>query len=235
MNKKPKIIIEVIIAVILLGALVSYFYYQFNINKTKDTSPELILSEITFNPAPDLDPALKQKYAERFIKIGDMINKDPNNLLDWLALASVMKGAKDYAGAEKVWLYIIQRWPDDPVAFGNLGDLYTNFLPDYPKAEWAYQKAIDVSSGIAEHLIYYRNLHELYKHYYQEKSDLADDILLEALERYPDELDFLALLATYYRDNKQKEKAIEYFEKLLEIEPNNQAAQRDLERLKNGS
>jgi len=228
MNKRSKILIQLIILVLLITGL--FFYFTHQTNEESPIFPEL--SEIKFEPAEDLDPSLKKEYAERFIKVGETINQNPNDLNAWLSLGSIMKKIKDYKQAEKIWLYLTERWPDDPVAFGNLADLYSSFLVDYSQAEWYWKKAVANSKNIYEALIYYRNLHEFYKYYYQEKADLADDILLEALKKYPNEPDFIALLAVYYRDTNDKTRAIEYFEKLLEVDPTNQAAQRDLEELR---
>lgn len=228
MKKSIKITLQLIFILVLAGGL--FFYFSHQTIEEPSTLPEL--KTIKFEPAEDLDPIIKKKYAEIFIKVGEAINQNPNDLEAWLTLGSVMKAIKNYQMAEDVWLYIIAKWPDDPIAFGNLGDLYTNFLPDLPKAEEYLKKAVENSSGITECLIYYRNLHELYKYHYDEKTDLADDILLEALEIYPDEPDFLVLLAVYYQDIGDIQKAIEYFEKLLKIDPANQAVQRDLEKLR---
>lgn len=228
MNKKSKIIIQIIVLAILLAALAFYFYWQNN----QEQVSEKELHQIEFTPSSDLPESAVQKYQERFNFIQQQIADEPNKLTHWLALAGTMKAIRSYDQAEEVWLYITEKWPEDPTAFGNLGDLYTNFLPDYAKAEEAFKQAIGNSDNLNEHLIYYRNLHRLYQQKYQEKADLADDILLEALKEYPKEPNFLALLANYYQDVDNKEKAIEYYEKLLEVDPGNQEAIDELEKLK---
>ncbi len=228
MNKKSKIIIQIIVLAILLVALAFYFYWQNNQGQVSEKE----LHQIEFTPSPDLPESAVQKYQERFNYIQQQIANEPNKLTHWLALAGTMKAIRSYDQAEEVWLYITEKWPEDPTAFGNLGDLYTNFLVDYAKAEEALKQAIEKSNNLNEHLIYYRNLHRLYQQKYQEKADLADDILLEALEEYPKEPNFLALLANYYQDVDNKEKAIEYYEKLLEVDPGNQEAIDELEKLK---
>lgn len=228
-SKKKAIILQLVVLVVIAGALGYYFYRQAN-QKSPLGSKEL--HQIEFRPDPDFPKSMIEQYQERFNFIKQQIENEPNELTHWLALASTMKAIQSYDQAEEVWLYITEKWPDDPTAFANLGDLYANFLPDYPKAEWAFKQAIAKTENINEHLIFYRNLHRLYQQKYQEKTDLADDILFEALEKYPDEPDFLTLLADYYQNEGDKEKAIEYYEKLLKVDPLNQEAKRELEKLK---
>ncbi len=228
-SKKKAIILQLVVLVIIAGALGYYFYRQAN-QESPLSGQEL--HQIEFIPADDLSEAAVKQYQERFNFIKQQIENEPNELTHWLALSSTMKAIRSYDQAEEVWLYITEKWPEDPTAFANLGDLYTNFLVDYSKAEWAFKQAIAKTENINEHLIFYRNLHRLYQQKYQEKTDLADDILFEALEKYPDEPDFLTLLADYYQDVGDKEKAIEYYEKLLKVDPLNQEAKQELEKLK---
>lgn len=229
MSKKSKILIQLIVLIILIAGLTFYFYWQ---NKQSKIANTRELHTIKFTPSEDLPESAVQKYQERFNYIQEQIAEEPNKLTHWLSLAGTMKAIKSYQQAEQVWLYITEKWPEDPTAFGNLGDLYTNFLPDYPKAEEAFKQAIEKADNINEDLIYYRNLHRLYQQKYQEKADLADDILFEALEEYSNEPEFLALLANYYQKQGDTQKAIQYYEKLLKADPGNQEAIDELEELK---
>lgn len=115
----------------------------------------------------------------------------------WLALGAVFKTAGDYAGAAKIWAYISLNWPTDAVALGNLGDLYMNFVKDYPKADANYRAAIqrDPRSTNA-----YRSLFQLYSGMYTTHASAAEDILKKGIQNNPEMLDFYVLLARYYRD-----------------------------------
>ncbi|TSC52898.1 MAG: hypothetical protein LiPW39_507, partial [Parcubacteria group bacterium LiPW_39] len=50
--------------------------------------------------------------------------------------------------------------------------------------------------------------------------------------KFPDNPNLIASLAGYYRDTGQTQKAIEYYEKLVKLTPNNETARQDLEELK---
>lgn len=115
----------------------------------------------------------------------------------WLALGSVFKRAGDYAGAVKIWDYVSVVWPTDAVAPGNLGDLYMNFIKDYPKADASYRAAI---RNDPRQVNAYRNLFSLYSGLYTTHASAAEDILKKGIQNNPEALDLYVLLARYYRD-----------------------------------
>ena len=55
--------------------------------------------------------------------------------------------------------------------------------------------------------------------------DEAEKELLKLIEAYPDEVRFYGLLAEMYSSGNQDEKAIETYEKLFELDPNNALGQ----------
>jgi len=227
LNKKAKIIIQIIVITLLLGGVIFYFTHQ--TIKEPSVTPELIT--IHFEPAPDLSPSIKEKYFQQFKRTNQYLRENPDDINGWLTLGSIMKGIKNYQEAEKIWLYTIEKWPDHPIAYANLGDLYWHFLKNYSKAEWAFQKAIEKSEHYPAQPFYYRNLFELY-YYSLKNNQLAEKTLLEALEKYPEETDFLNLLGNFYKKTNQPEKAKEYFEKSLKIDPHQSEIKKELENLK---
>lgn len=77
----------------------------------------------------------------QFAKNKEEIARDSRDFNAWMNLAILRKIAGDYRGAETIWLYATEVWPTNPVAFNNLGDLYTNFLKDPAKAKLYYDAA----------------------------------------------------------------------------------------------
>ena len=131
---------------------------------------------------------------------------------------------KDYKKA----LEVDSKNSDVPTVLNNLANDY-KYLKNYPEAEKYYLEIIEMDSS---NIMTYRNLHEFYDLYYKEKADLADDILLKGLESNLDSPNLLSALAVYYEKQGDKDKAIIYFEKLLEVMPENEAAKLELEKLK---
>lgn len=70
-----------------------------------------------------------------------LLSKNPQNFSAWMDLAILHKIGGDYRGAEAIWLYAVKVWPQSPVAFHNLGDLYQNFLKDPVKAKFYSDQA----------------------------------------------------------------------------------------------
>ena len=158
------------------------------------------------------------------------INQEPDTLAFWIDLGLVKKVFEDWTGARDAWEYASLIRPKDSTSFANLGDLYWHFLPDFPKAEANFLKALEnnpKNPGL------YKDLSDLYSFSYKEKVGLADDILLKGLEKNPKSVALLAWLGNYYRDLGDAAKAREYYQKALEIEPLNDSIRRELNNLPN--
>src|SRR3989344_2528720 len=65
-----------------------------------------------------------------------LLDKNKLDFDAWMNLAILHKIGGDYRGAETIWLYATKQWPSSPVAYGNLADLYQNFLHDQSKANY---------------------------------------------------------------------------------------------------
>jgi tetratricopeptide (TPR) repeat protein len=120
------------------------------------------------------------------------LKQDPSQLKLWLTLGSYRKMAGDYEGARDAWEYVAAAAPSSFVAFNNLGDLYMNFLKNYPKAELNYRKVIAVRP---DYIDTYRNLYTLYHYLYKTNTTAAADILKEGLKNNPNNPDLLAIQA----------------------------------------
>ena|SRR3989339_114355 len=186
-------------------------------------------------PSLDKEIVVKGNFTE--VQKADLIQqiKDASELLKgnfdyyqgWLHLGLLKKAIEDYQGAEESWKFAALIRPKEFLAFNNLGVLYHFYLKDYSKAEENFLKAIENKPG---EMMVYQNLHELYRFSYQEKADLADDILLQALKQDPKNIGVLTTLGQYYQEIGDKEKAKTYYEKALVLDPLNEAIQTELNR-----
>jgi len=115
-----------------------------------------------------------------------------------LALGLKNKQAGDYAGAAAAWQRASALYPANIVSFNNLGDLYMNFLPNYPAAESNYLREI---TNLPVDINAYRALFELYTYHYKQGTPAAEDILKKGAAANPKAYDLQVLLARYYRDS----------------------------------
>ncbi len=155
------------------------------------------------------------------------LEKDPFNINDWISVGITKKFFNDYEGARDAWEYVVVLYPNDPLAFENLGNLYALYLRDNSKAEYNYKKAIENNSLEPS---FYIALADFYKNFLGDNSK-AINTILSGLEKIKDVNLFLSL-AGFYRDIGDKANAIKYYQEVLKISPNQQGIQEEIDRLK---
>lgn len=146
----------------------------------------------------------------------------------WYKLGRIRKMLNDYQGAAGAWIEAGKLTPENSAPFANLADLYTYFLKDYKKAEEAYLKAIHLFPTVE----FYRNFADFYRVSQPDNPSRAEEVILQGLKVYPEHRDLLGYLASYFRETGQKQKAIEYYERLIKVDPDHPSAKQDLEQLK---
>lgn len=87
-----------------------------------------------YMPLATLPKSVQDNNKKLYAAAVEQLKFNPNGIAYWLQLAQLRKGADDFTGAEEVWLYVTKRWPNDPIAFANLGDLYAFSLKNSAKA-----------------------------------------------------------------------------------------------------
>lgn len=231
-KSKQKIII---LGILIIAALVGYYINRDAKNRITVPVPDTGIQatgDYTIEQIP-LDPSLqgKQPNLDRPIAFGpevttevkkmiteniaDLVTKlksDGTKVDDWISLGVQMKVAGDYEGAREAWEYAALLSPAYYVTFSNLGDLYTHYIKNYPKAEQNLKKAISLKT---DYIAGYRSLYELYRYSYKEKADLAPQILKNGLAKNPKSTDLMVLLAQYYKETGDKTQALKYYNQAL--------------------
>jgi tetratricopeptide (TPR) repeat protein len=234
MNKK---IIYLIILILLLAGIGFYFYNERKPSQSEQTSSSALDKILTLEiKRTDLTQEQIARYQEEFAKDKKIILTAPDtfNLAAFINVGTIKKIVGDFEGARDAWEYASLKSPKNSVSFFNLGLLYAEDLKDNQKAEANYLKCLENSKGESGNEQYYRGVVDFYTYFYPAQISEVEKILLAALqeERYQNSQDLMALLATYYQNNGQKEKAIEYWQKILIINPDNEGAKNELEELK---
>jgi tetratricopeptide (TPR) repeat protein len=156
-------------------------------------------------PAPSLDRALPDTSTLDKILVDTTVsrmkvtianlNKDKTSFQDWIDLGFERKTLGDYVGASEAWEYDSLLYPQNQISFFDLGDLYTNFIKDFSKAEASYKTGIKNNPSVVD---LYRNLYNLYVS--EHKNNEALFLLQDGVKNTPDSFDLIILLARYYRD-----------------------------------
>ncbi len=174
--------------------------------ETEPVSSEMSAEEIK-KQMPDLDREIiittnlseedKKRATTEIKMLSAELKADFDKLEDWLTLGIWKKMIGDYEGAGEAWQFATLIRPNDPVAFHNLGDLYSQYLPDFPKAEKYYKLAIEKDKS--HQPFFYVKLFEFYR-YYSKKPDLAENTLLQALKVNPNDVYLTNLLADFRKE-----------------------------------
>ncbi len=175
-----------------------------NTSPPSNISPEEIKKRM-----PDLDKEIvvkgdiseetKNTAIKEIKEIIAQLKTDYDRREEWLNLGIWRKTLGDYEGAKEAWEFVTLIRPTDAVAFHNLGDLYSQYLIDFPKAEQYYLTAIAKEPGTP---FYYMKLHEFYR-YFVKKLDLAENILAQGIKATNGDSALKDMLEAYQEDLKR--------------------------------
>lgn len=142
----------------------------------------------------DLRKALNANLAARQAALQANIK----NFSAWIGLGMVYQMGGDYKKAEEIWTFASLLAPKSSAPFDNLGNLYLDYLKDYPKAERMFKTAVE---NDPTDIGAYRNLFSLYTTYgYKSGTSAAENIMKTAIAASPNAYDLHVLLARYYKE-----------------------------------
>lgn len=144
----------------------------------------------------DLSADVKAIIERKVADLQTQLQKNSLDLTAWLNLGAMKKMAGDFKGAETDWKFVTQASPKNTAAFWNLGDLYMNFLKNYPKAESAFKSVIAIEPANTQA---YQALFQLYTDLYKRGTGAAETILKQGIAANPDSVDLQVTLARYYK------------------------------------
>ena len=225
MSKKTIIILG--IAVLIIAAISAYFLYQKN-STNSSLTPEKLLSSFKVQNS-NLTAEQAGLFQQRFNDVKKTLQNSPDDFASWLYLGALKKGINDYEGARDVFIYAGQIRPQASTPFANLADLYAYFLNDPAKAEENIKKAI---TNDANDYNLYISLADIYRYKFPDRQGMYEQTMLEAIAKFPDNANVIAPLAGYFRDTNQTQKAINWYEKLVKLDSDNDSAKQDLAELK---
>ena len=160
----------------------------------------------------------KNKLYEEIRVNARAVQDDPTYLFGWVQIGLLKKIIGDYEGAGDAWEYAGVIRPANSVSFANLGELYWKYLPDYARSEKNFRISIKNKPDDPD---VYIALSNLYFFSYKEKTRFADDVLLEGIRANPKDVNLLKSLASLYEQQADYIKAVEWWKKALEKEPDN--------------
>jgi len=218
MTKKTKIIIAVVVIVLIAGGLLAWktWSWQGKMGDLRNYVTSLFSGE-----EENLPEDIKAAY--------DALKNDPSDTSAYMKIAAWKKDNGKLEDAIELYEKALEVKPDDTLLLMNSADLYIR-NKQYAEAAGAYLKVIEVNP---KWLAAYRSLADLYRYQMPERSGEISVILKKGLEANSEnELYFVGPLAVYYKDFGPKDEAIRWYERLLELDPENTTAKSELEELK---
>ena len=161
----------------------------------------------------------KQEIYRSLQNLGKSVRENPDFFAGWLQLGLLKKNIGDYEGARDAWEYASIIRPINDISFANLGELYWRYLHLFLKSEANFKMAIKNNPHDPGT---YASLSGLYFYSMTEKTDLADDILLQGLTANPNSIDISKALAALYERKKEYASAIEWWQKISALDPQDQ-------------
>ncbi|MDX9893217.1 MAG: tetratricopeptide repeat protein [Patescibacteria group bacterium] len=227
---KKKINLIISIVVLLLVLIGIGWYFSADLVKLLPQQQEpVVLSEFKV-VRTDLSEDQISQYRQEFDRLLGLLDESPDDFYVLLQLGRVKKDVGDYHGAEAIWIRVGEISPQNSVSFGNLADLYTNFMFDKDKALAAYRTAVANSANEPINLPFYRNFYDFYR-YSLNDMEGAKQVLLEAIANNPLSSELHVLLAQFYLDNDQQEQALRSFQEALKIDPDDELIKAEIEKL----
>jgi len=219
-EKKGKPVIIIIIAIVIILGLAAIGFWK------KDSILQKIGSKKVVTTQQPGTNALLEQYKSNLpdLKKKAENTSNSNNLQNY-AVAQYATG--DVAGAEDTYRKQLQVDANNAVAHNNLANALRD-QGNYEEAVKEYQQAIKLNPKSTTSYI---NLANMYQ-YSLSKIDNGIEVYKDGIAQNPDSVDLLVLLGNTYAQNDDKESAQKYFQKALDLQPENTAAKAGMERLK---
>jgi len=155
---------------------------------------------------------------------------DPKYFEGWIQVGILKKTIGDFEGARDAWEYAGVIEPLNSLSFANLGELYWRYLGQYQKAEENFRTSIKHKP---DDVFNYVSLAELFHYSLKEKADQAPQVLLDGIAANPNDAGTLSRrLAYLYEQRQEFAKALEWWQKILEKNPEDQEVVNKVDKLK---
>ncbi|MBI5621694.1 tetratricopeptide repeat protein [Candidatus Falkowbacteria bacterium] len=211
-KKRLPLLIVAIIFVVLIGV----FVWKSNIKEEK------------FDWASYADLTLSEQEKTTYQEAADKLSKNNNDADSLLSLARLRDYGGDPEGALRLYEKVLEQRPQDIVILNNMAVIYYS-IGEYEQAEGKYQQILAVTPKWTNA---YRELVNLYRYKLTDKYSTVPELLQKGFDATPEaKEDFYALFAVYYEDVDDLQQAIEYYNKVLEVNPNNTGAASALDSL----
>lgn len=179
------------------------------------------------SPQPVADNAVVREYRDKLPELKTEAQKAPDSFSARRAYAQALYVTGDKQAAKTEYEAATRINPKDAMTKNNLGNVYRD-LKDYSAATEAYRTAYELDPSLINAYI---NLATMQSYTLKKPGD-AVTTYKHAISKNGQSSELLLLLADAYEQNDQKDLALSTYREVLERDPDNLAAKRNIDRLK---
>jgi len=232
-NMNKKLLLAVSISVFLALMVLVAFWWRGNYFRQPDTASK------EFDIYADIDYGKYEQIGFRRDKIDKLfeglrdvdkkLQETPSDYEYMLQLAGYKVMLQEYDSALETYEQAISIHPEWGPAYAEAGNLYVYPYADYQKALAYYKKAVELAPYRSD---YYRWLADLYIAQFPEHLGEVEQLMTDgAKANKGNEVSFYSYLITFFSQQGNIAKAVEYAQKTLEYDPDNASVQRELAEL----
>lgn len=147
----------------------------------------------------------------------------------YLDIAFYKNELGDREGSVHAYLEGLKYYPTTELFLSNLAHVYEN-VKDYKNAELYYKKTFELNPNNVRIIL---DLAQLYRFYMPEREgEILPFVEVQGLRNNPNDPNLLIFLAEYYRYTVgNRGKAVEYYQKVIAVRPDDSALQKELKNL----
>ncbi|MBI4049970.1 MAG: hypothetical protein HY398_00805 [Candidatus Doudnabacteria bacterium] len=201
-------------AVILILGLLWFFQQQgflrvFPTTESRRQKTALAIDESKFRPAEGLSPEQFQQWIKELYDLRAKVKTNPEDAQAWFDFGYGKESLNDHEGAVLAWEEAFRLQPLNFVVALNLANNYQYFLKDYPRAEFYYQKALDIQRGYTGA---YQGLADLYRFNWKQKQSAFEPTMLLAIKNDPaNQISYLSNLVEFFLEKNELQTAKDYY------------------------
>lgn len=221
-NKKLFIPSAITLGTILILGLLWYYQSQgilkiFPTREDRETKRILEIDRSKFIAAQGLTTEQFEAEIKTLEERQQKVLENPQDAQAWFEFGYSKEFLNDHEGAVLAWEKSFALQPLNFVTAANLANTYQYFLKNYERSEFYYRKTLEIRSGYTPA---YQGLSDLYRFNWQEKSDLFEPLMFEAIKNDPENANaYTANLVDFFARKNDIAKAREYLALLLEASP----------------
>lgn len=215
-----KVVLFALFVFIVLGTTLGILFYKQKKNNEKWNDPSYVFDI----PIPSgFNEDQKQRLAQKVEEAKKLYAEKRDDDWTWTGLGTIYEYVKDYDRAIAAYERALSIYPGNISATLNLATIYERHQVDLEKAEFYYQKAVEIKSDAPE-------FHEMLGDFYfktMKDPEKAEEVYLDGLNKSNLHPHLFVVLISFYESTGNTDKRDEYTKIFLEKYPTYTEIQRD--------